>query len=146
MCPWILSHFDLILPLIWGVCILFARLIQSWISSCINNICVENSKQEGRFMSLGFRSWSLSYNFDFRGELRRMLKKSNVLTKIAVYIFRMNMWNIAAAIFRVNMWKFTLKMATAMFAETLDNFQRLTRFIPESRSYTLKGRLLEILR
>jgi hypothetical protein len=31
---------------------------------------------------------------------------------------------------------FTLKIATAMFAETLDNFQHSTRLIPESRSFT----------
>jgi hypothetical protein len=30
-----------------------------------------------------------------------------------------------------------LKMATAMFAETLDNSQHSTRLNPESRSYTL---------
>jgi hypothetical protein len=32
---------------------------------------------------------------------------------------------------------FTLKMETAMFAETLDNFQHSTRLISESRSFTL---------
>jgi hypothetical protein len=31
---------------------------------------------------------------------------------------------------------FTLKMATAMSAETLDKFQHSTRLIPESRSFT----------
>jgi hypothetical protein len=31
---------------------------------------------------------------------------------------------------------FTLKMATAMFAETLDNFQHSKRLIPDSRSCT----------
>jgi hypothetical protein len=30
---------------------------------------------------------------------------------------------------------FTLKMATVMFAETLDNSQRSTRFMPESQLY-----------
>jgi hypothetical protein len=32
---------------------------------------------------------------------------------------------------------FTLKMATAVFAETLDTFQRLVWLIPESQSFTL---------
>jgi hypothetical protein len=36
------------------------------------------------------------------------------------------------------MYAFTLKMATAMFAETLDNSQHSTRLNPECRSYTLK--------
>jgi hypothetical protein len=31
---------------------------------------------------------------------------------------------------------FILKMATAMFVETLDNFQHSTRLIPESQSCT----------
>jgi hypothetical protein len=35
-----------------------------------------------------------------------------------------------------NQQKFTLKMATAMSAETLDNFQVSTWLIPESRSFT----------
>jgi hypothetical protein len=34
---------------------------------------------------------------------------------------------------------FTLKMATATFSETLDNFQHSTRLIPESRSCTLNS-------
>jgi hypothetical protein len=34
-------------------------------------------------------------------------------------------------------YKFILKMATAMLAETLDNFQHSTRLIPECRSCTL---------
>jgi hypothetical protein len=37
---------------------------------------------------------------------------------------------------RVECDKFTLKMATAMFAETLNNFQHSTRPIPESRYCT----------
>jgi hypothetical protein len=32
----------------------------------------------------------------------------------------------------INHYIFTLKMATAIFAETLDNFQNLMRLIPES--------------
>jgi hypothetical protein len=32
-----------------------------------------------------------------------------------------------------------LKMATAMFTETMDNSQHSTRLIPESRSYTLNS-------
>jgi hypothetical protein len=36
----------------------------------------------------------------------------------------------------VNIYTFTLKMATAMSAETLDKFQHSTRPIPENRSYT----------
>jgi hypothetical protein len=35
--------------------------------------------------------------------------------------------------------KFTLKMATAMFAETLDTFQHSTRLFPESRSCALNS-------
>jgi hypothetical protein len=31
---------------------------------------------------------------------------------------------------------FTLKMATAMFAKKMDNFQHLTQLIPESQSFT----------
>jgi hypothetical protein len=31
----------------------------------------------------------------------------------------------------------SLKMATAMFAETLDNTQHSTRLTPKSRSYTM---------
>jgi hypothetical protein len=38
---------------------------------------------------------------------------------------------------RPNHYTFTLKMATAMFAETLDNFQHSTRLIPEGRSCTI---------
>jgi hypothetical protein len=34
---------------------------------------------------------------------------------------------------------FTLKMATAMFAEMLDNSQHSMQLIPESRSYTLNS-------
>jgi hypothetical protein len=34
---------------------------------------------------------------------------------------------------------FTLKIATAMFVETLDNFQHSSRFIPETRSCTLNS-------
>jgi hypothetical protein len=34
---------------------------------------------------------------------------------------------------------FTLKMATAMFAETVDNFKLSMWLIPESRSYTLNS-------
>jgi hypothetical protein len=34
---------------------------------------------------------------------------------------------------------FTLKMAIAMFAETLDNFQHSTRLIPESRTPATKN-------
>jgi hypothetical protein len=34
-------------------------------------------------------------------------------------------------------YTFTLKMATKMFVETLENLQHSTRRIPESRSYTL---------
>jgi hypothetical protein len=30
-------------------------------------------------------------------------------------------------------------MATAVFAETLDNFQHLMQFLPESQSYTCLG-------
>jgi hypothetical protein len=33
---------------------------------------------------------------------------------------------------------FTLKMATATLAETLDNFQHSTQFIPESRSFRVE--------
>jgi hypothetical protein len=33
----------------------------------------------------------------------------------------------------------TLKMAAAMFVETLDNFQPSTRLTPESRSFTLNS-------
>jgi hypothetical protein len=40
-----------------------------------------------------------------------------------------------------NQHMFTLKMATAMFAET-DNFQRLTQLIPKSRSFTFTVSLL----
>jgi hypothetical protein len=36
---------------------------------------------------------------------------------------------------------FTLKIVTAMFAETSDNYQRSTRPIPENRSYTLNSSL-----
>jgi hypothetical protein len=35
-----------------------------------------------------------------------------------------------------NQYIFTLKMATAMFVETLDNFQHSSRLIPESRRCT----------
>jgi hypothetical protein len=35
------------------------------------------------------------------------------------------------------LYTLALKMATAMFAETLDNIQLLTRLIPESRSCTI---------
>jgi hypothetical protein len=38
-----------------------------------------------------------------------------------------------------NKYTFTLKMATEMFTETLDNSQHSTMFIPESRSYTLNS-------
>jgi hypothetical protein len=38
-----------------------------------------------------------------------------------------------------NHYTFTLNMATAMFAETLDNSQHSTRINPESRSYTLNS-------
>jgi hypothetical protein len=36
-------------------------------------------------------------------------------------------------------YAFTMKMATAMFAETLNNIQHSTRLTPESRSYTLNS-------
>jgi hypothetical protein len=36
-----------------------------------------------------------------------------------------------------NHYKFTLKMATAMSSETLDNSQHSTRLIPESRDCTM---------
>jgi hypothetical protein len=36
-----------------------------------------------------------------------------------------------------NHYTFTLKMATAMFAETLDDSRHLTQLIPETRSYAL---------
>jgi hypothetical protein len=38
-----------------------------------------------------------------------------------------------------NHYTFTLKMANAMFAETLYNTQHSTRLTPESRSYTKVG-------
>jgi hypothetical protein len=36
-----------------------------------------------------------------------------------------------------NQYTFTLKMATVMFAETLDNLQHSTRLVPENISHTL---------
>jgi hypothetical protein len=39
----------------------------------------------------------------------------------------------------ISQYIFTLKMATEMFAETLENFKNSTRLIPESRSCTLNS-------
>jgi hypothetical protein len=41
-------------------------------------------------------------------------------------------WDVALC----SLVTFTLKMATVMFTETVDNSQHSTRLIPESRSYT----------
>jgi hypothetical protein len=38
-----------------------------------------------------------------------------------------------------NHYTFTLKMATAMFVETLDDSEHSTRLTPESQSYTLNS-------
>jgi hypothetical protein len=42
-----------------------------------------------------------------------------------------------------NHYRFTLKMATAMSAETMDNFQHSTQLIPESRSCTEENVICE---
>jgi hypothetical protein len=41
-----------------------------------------------------------------------------------------------------NQYIFNLKLATAMFSETLDNIQRLMRLIPESQSLTILNKLI----
>jgi hypothetical protein len=73
-----------------------------------------------KFLFLGFRGWSSMFNFGFR---------SWAASYSLPHVRLLN---------TPNHYTFTLKMATAMFAETLDNFQYSTRLNPESRSYTFR--------
>jgi hypothetical protein len=70
-------------------------------------------------------------------------KLSNVSASIATAIFRVNIYWLGVSGSRAkktpNRYIFTLKMATAMFTETLNNFQHSTRLNPESRSCTLNS-------
>jgi hypothetical protein len=85
----------------------------------------------------------------FGYESRGMLKVSQRCGKLTVAIFRVNMYWLGffrghgagsrRLVRRSDPSHLTLRMTSAIFAEKLDNFQRTTTFIPESRSFTLNS-------
>jgi hypothetical protein len=71
------------------------------------------------FLSLSFHGWSSICNFSCSRHLQGQCLEVG-----------RRFWKTP------NLYTFTLQMATAMFAETLDNYQHLTCPIPRNRSYT----------
>jgi hypothetical protein len=112
-------------------------------ASCLLARCISQSLWQSYNIKLWVSSMSLV----------RYWELSNVSANITVAIHRVNFWgrqlnclpkrwttpNIRHGTHRICQYMFTLRMATAMFTETLGNSWHSTQFIPESRILKLNA-------